>query len=153
MGAAVFAGEVHERGGHGIPEAAAAARYQLELEYVDVADITAAPGAHELLGELDRLGLPWAVVTSADPPLARTRLAAAELPPGQRLPVPEARDELRAELAGAEPHRLADEVGDLLFVIANLARKLDLDPEQCLRQANLKFCNRFNAIEQRAAAA
>jgi len=61
--------------------------------------------------------------------------------------------ELRAELAGAEPHRLADEVGDLLFVIANLARKLNLDPEQCLRQANLKFCNRFNAIEQRAAAA
>src|SRR5262249_49930226 len=58
-------------------EAAAAARYQLELEYVDVADITATPGAHELLGELDRLGLPWAVVTSADPPLARTRLTAA----------------------------------------------------------------------------
>ena len=43
-------------------EAAAAARYQLELEYVDVADITAAPGAPELLAELDRLGLPWAVV-------------------------------------------------------------------------------------------
>src|SRR6266550_8186256 len=59
-------------------DAAAAARYQLELEYVDVADITAAPGAHELLGELDRLGLPWAVVTSADPPLARARLAAAD---------------------------------------------------------------------------
>ena len=51
------------------------------------------------------------------------------------------------------PDRLADEVGDLLFVIANLARKLDLDPEPCLRQANLKFCNRFNAMEQRAAAA
>ena len=36
-------------------EAAAATRYQLELEYVDVADITAAPGAPELLAELDRL--------------------------------------------------------------------------------------------------
>ena len=36
--------------------------------------------------------------------------------------------ELRAELADADPARLADEVGDLLFVLANLARKLDLDP-------------------------
>jgi ATP diphosphatase len=58
--------------------------------------------------------------------------------------------ELRAELADARHERLADEVGDLLFVVANLARKLNLDPEACLRQANLKFCNRFNAIEQSA---
>ena len=41
----------------------------------------AAPGAAELLGELDRLGLPWAVVTSADPTLARVRLAAARITP------------------------------------------------------------------------
>jgi ATP diphosphatase len=34
-----------------------------------------------------------------------------------------------------------------LFVLANLARKLDLDPESCLRQANLKFSNRFNNME------
>ncbi len=59
--------------------------------------------------------------------------------------------ELRAELPDAKPERLADEVGDLLFVLANLARKLDLDPEACLRQANLKFHKRFNAIEQTAA--
>src|SRR6266480_714218 len=65
-------------------EAAAAARYQLELEYVDVADVTAAPGAHELLGELDRLGLPWAVVTSADPTLARIRRAAVSSSDDQR---------------------------------------------------------------------
>src|SRR5437763_14845766 len=58
-------------------EAAAAARYQLELEYVDVADITAGPGAHELLGGLDRLGLAWAVATRPAPPPARTRLTAA----------------------------------------------------------------------------
>jgi len=56
--------------------------------------------------------------------------------------------ELRAELRDADPDRLADEVGDLLFVLANLARKLDLDPEACLRQANLKFARRFNAVEQ-----
>ncbi len=56
--------------------------------------------------------------------------------------------ELRAELPGAEPARLADEVGDLLFVVANLARKLDLDPEACLRAANAKFERRFGAVER-----
>lgn len=55
--------------------------------------------------------------------------------------------ELRAELSDADPARLTDEVGDLLFVLANLARKLDLDPETCLRHANDKFCRRFNAME------
>ena len=58
--------------------------------------------------------------------------------------------ELRAELPGADPARLADEMGDLLFVLANLARKLHLDPEACLRQANLKFSKRFNEMENHA---
>ena len=44
-------------------------------------------------------------------------------------------DELRAELQGGDKSRLQDEVGDLLFVLANLARKLDLDPEAALRHA------------------
>lgn len=56
--------------------------------------------------------------------------------------------ELRAELPGADPARLTDEVGDLLFVLANLARKLNLDPEACLRHANEKFSRRFNAMER-----
>jgi ATP diphosphatase len=60
--------------------------------------------------------------------------------------------ELRAELRsdGQAPDRTAlrDEVGDLLFVLANLARKLDLDPEDCLRGANRKFERRFGYIEQ-----
>jgi len=59
--------------------------------------------------------------------------------------------ELRAELPGADPARLADEVGDLLFVVANLARKLGLDPETCLRGANAKFARRFNSVERRLA--
>jgi ATP diphosphatase len=57
--------------------------------------------------------------------------------------------EVRAELADADPVRLADEVGDLLFVLANLARKLDLDPETCLHQANQKFERRFGMMEQK----
>jgi ATP diphosphatase len=57
-------------------------------------------------------------------------------------------DELKAELPEADPVRLTDEVGDLLFVLANLARKLKLDPEACLRHANDKFARRFDAMEQ-----
>jgi ATP diphosphatase len=60
--------------------------------------------------------------------------------------------ELRAELPAADPARLMDEVGDMLFVLANLARKLDLDPEACLRHANAKFARRFGAVEARFAA-
>jgi len=60
---------------------------------------------------------------------------------------------LRAELPDADPERLADEVGDMLFVMANLARKLDLDPEACLRRANGKFAHRFGFIEDRLASA
>src|SRR3984957_14649333 len=56
--------------------------------------------------------------------------------------------ELKAELSDADPARLTDEVGDLLFVLANLARKLNLDPEACLRHANEKFYRRFNAMER-----
>ncbi|MGI4806988.1 MAG: nucleoside triphosphate pyrophosphohydrolase [Janthinobacterium lividum] len=61
--------------------------------------------------------------------------------------------EVRAELPTADPARLADEVGDVLFVAANLARKLGLDPEACLRGANDKFSRRFTAVEQRVEAA
>jgi ATP diphosphatase len=59
--------------------------------------------------------------------------------------------EVRAELEQADPARLADEVGDILFVAANLARKLGLDPETCLRQANAKFSRRFAEVERRVA--
>jgi len=55
--------------------------------------------------------------------------------------------ELRHELPGADPVRLADELGDMLFVMANLARKLDLDPEATLAAANAKFERRFAAVE------
>ena len=60
--------------------------------------------------------------------------------------------ELRAELPGADPARLADELGDMLFVLANLARKLNLDPETCLRAANNKFARRFTGVEHALAA-
>ncbi|MHA6616866.1 HAD-IA family hydrolase [Pseudonocardia sp. DLS-67] len=60
---------------------AASAQRQMDLQYDDVADVVAAPGAPELLAALDRLGLPWAVVTSADVRLAKARLGAAGIEP------------------------------------------------------------------------
>lgn len=56
--------------------------------------------------------------------------------------------ELAAELdGGADPGRVEDEMGDILFAAANLARKLDLDPEAALRRATAKFERRFRALE------
>jgi len=52
--------------------------------------------------------------------------------------------EARTQLTPAE---VFEEFGDLLFVIANLARHLDIDPEEALRAANSKFTRRFSAIE------
>jgi len=43
--------------------------------------------------------------------------------------------------------RVADEFGDLLFVMANIARHLEVDPEAALREANAKFVRRFKSIE------
>lgn len=56
--------------------------------------------------------------------------------------------EIRVELAnGADAKRVADEVGDLLFACANLARHTGVDPEAALRAANAKFERRFGYIE------
>jgi ATP diphosphatase len=59
--------------------------------------------------------------------------------------VVEARDTLT-------PEALSEEIGDLLFVLANVARHLDVDPEAALRHANAKFIRRFEGIERRLAA-
>ncbi|WP_111977056.1 nucleoside triphosphate pyrophosphohydrolase [Algibacillus agarilyticus] len=60
--------------------------------------------------------------------------------------------ELKAELHAStiDTDKVTDEMGDLMFAMVNLSRKLKLDPEATLRQASAKFTRRFNAIEQLA---
>lgn len=60
-------------------------------------------------------------------------------------------EEFRSAVASAEPQeRLEDEFGDMLFVMVNLARHYQIDPQAALRRANAKFERRFRAIEQLA---
>jgi MazG family protein len=56
--------------------------------------------------------------------------------------------ELRRAAEGEGLARTEEEMGDLLFTIANLARKLGVEPESALRKANEKFSVRFDAVEQ-----
>lgn len=61
--------------------------------------------------------------------------------------------ELKAEVKVGNTERAGQELGDILFVCANLARELDVDPETCLRGVNDKFVRRFGYVEQALRAA
>jgi MazG family protein len=68
-------------------------------------------------------------------------------------------EKLREELTELEmarvtsrPEAIAEEIGDLLFVVVNLARHLGVDPELALNGTNQKFVNRFRHVEKRLAA-
>jgi HAD superfamily hydrolase (TIGR01509 family) len=95
---------------------ARAAARQMDLQYDDLSDVVAAPGAAALLAALARLGLPWAVVTSADVRLARARLGAAGLPDPPLLVTVE---DVRAGKPDPEGYLLA-------------ATRLGVDPARCL---------------------
>ena len=96
-------------------ELAVAVEREHELQYDDLADVTALPGAGRLLATLARLDLPWAVVTSADGRLAKARLGAAGIAPPLVVTVEDVR------------HGKPDPEGYLLA-----AARLGVDPGHCL---------------------
>jgi HAD superfamily hydrolase (TIGR01509 family) len=96
-------------------ELAVAAEREHELQYDDLADVTAAPGAGRLLATLARLDLPWAVVTSADHRLAKARLTAA----GIAAPLVVTVEDVRRGKPDPEGYLLA-------------AARLGVDPRDCL---------------------
>lgn len=56
--------------------------------------------------------------------------------------------ELKAAIAHQDADNIEEEVGDLFFALTNLARRLDVDPEQALRRCNHKFERRFHVMEE-----
>lgn len=59
--------------------------------------------------------------------------------------------EMLVEIEAGDLEKARDEIGDVLFVVANLARTLDVDPEDAVRATNAKFVRRFSYVEQRLA--
>ncbi|MCK5549260.1 MAG: nucleoside triphosphate pyrophosphohydrolase [Hyphomicrobium sp.] len=96
--------------------------------------------AIKLQSKAAKVGFDW---PSLSPVLAKLKEELAEL-----------EDAIAKSAAGSETSARAidEEFGDLLFVVANLARHLKLDPEASLRAANQKFVRRFRYIEERLAA-
>ncbi len=92
--------------------------------------------AHRLSGRAASVGFDW---THASDIVAK---------------IQEEVDEVRAVVGDTtlDRARLEEEMGDLLFAMANLARKLGIEPESALRKANAKFTERFTAMERRVAA-
>lgn len=56
--------------------------------------------------------------------------------------------ELREAVAAKRKNDIEEEIGDLLFTLANVARKLDVNPEEALQGTNRKFIRRFEAMER-----
>ncbi|HEX2122543.1 MAG TPA: nucleoside triphosphate pyrophosphohydrolase [Thermoanaerobaculia bacterium] len=57
--------------------------------------------------------------------------------------------ELREAVASGEHAKIHDEIGDLLFTIANIARKVNVNAEEALQSTNRKFMSRFESMESR----
>ncbi|PZU90902.1 MAG: nucleoside triphosphate pyrophosphohydrolase [Chelatococcus sp.] len=62
--------------------------------------------------------------------------------------VREEASEIEEALASGDRAAIREEIGDMMFALANLARHVDADPEGCLQAANAKFESRFKAIER-----
>jgi MazG family protein len=66
------------------------------------------------------------------------------------LKVEEEEQELKEAIAGGDPDKIEDELGDVFFSLINFARFLQVDAENALERTNKKFISRFNKMEQEA---
>ncbi len=89
--------------------------------------------AQKLQKRVAQVGFDWAEIA---PVIAKVR---------------EELQEVEAEIAAADAQQQAEELGDLLFVVVNLARHLGFKAEDCLREANHKFERRFRGVEAQLA--
>jgi ATP diphosphatase len=104
--------------------------------------------AHKISSKAAHVGFDWPMVAGLFEKLAEETRELQEhvdqVPPGalqsQSKPIPKIPDELRG--------LLEDEVGDLFFVLVNIARYLSVDPESALRKTNRKFRRRFGWLEE-----
>lgn len=92
--------------------------------------------AVKLQGRAARVGFDW---SSLEPVLAKAEEEIVELKA--------AIVESKRDASGSSAKEVAEELGDLLFVMANIGRHLGVDPEAALREANAKFVRRFASIE------
>jgi len=119
-----------------------------QWEQIKAREQKAAGGRRSLLG-----GVPKALPSLLRAHEIGTRVAAVGFDWAQTSDVVDKIEEEVAELRkavdGEGLRRAEEEMGDLLFTIANLARKLGLEPESALRMANEKFTARFDALERR----
>ena len=90
--------------------------------------------AEKLTKRAGRVGFDW---PSAGPVLEKLQEEIGELEEAIAAPV-------------KDQAHIAEELGDMLFVVANLCRKLSVDPEEALRNANAKFVKRFSGMEELA---
>jgi ATP diphosphatase len=109
--------------------------------------------AVKLQDKAARVGFDW---PSLAPVLEKLKEELAELEEaiGVRPAEPDTAVQTGVGATGSDPQGqtpIEEELGDLLFVVANVARHLEIDPEAALRSANHKFIGRFAAIEKKLA--
>jgi len=107
--------------------------------------------AKEKAGRAKHLPLAFPALTRAEKLQKRAARGGFDWPETRQVmdKLEEELGELQAEITeGLSIDRVKDELGDVLFTIANLARHLKVDPEEALRRTNRKFERRFRAIEE-----
>ncbi len=136
-------GANRQRGGEGPDPVSASGETASALDGVPLA-LPALTRAVKLQSKAARVGFDWPSLAPVFDKL-KEELAELEEEIGVR---PSGSDTIAPTLT---PSRIEEEFGDLLFVVANVARHLKLDPETALRSANAKFTRRFHAIERELA--